>query len=148
MQNALLRDFPVIVEFPVAWGEMDSFKHVNNIVYFRYFENARIAYFDRVEMMAYKETTGVGPILASIDCRFKAPLTYPDIVSVGVRVSQMGTDRYTMKHLVVSHRFGRTAAEGDGVLINYDYGNSRKAPIPPDLRQRILDLEKGNVKIV
>lgn len=145
MKNALLKDFPVIIECPVAWGEMDSFKHVNNIVYFRYFENARIAYFDKIDMMAYKESTGIGPILASIQCRFKAPLTYPDTVSVGVRVSRIGTDRFTMDHCVVSHRLGKTAAEGDGVLITYDYGNLKKAPMPPDLKQRILDLEKGNV---
>lgn len=37
--------FPVRVGIPVAWGEMDAFGHVNNVVYFRYFESARIAFF-------------------------------------------------------------------------------------------------------
>ena len=39
----LLADFPVTVEIPVAWGDMDAMGHVNNVVYFRYFETARIA---------------------------------------------------------------------------------------------------------
>ncbi|MCZ6911333.1 MAG: acyl-CoA thioesterase, partial [Proteobacteria bacterium] len=40
----VLDDYPVVIELPVVWGEMDAFDHVNNIIYFRYFESARIAY--------------------------------------------------------------------------------------------------------
>ncbi len=49
--DLLLKGFPVVVEITVAWGEMDALKHVNNVVYFRYFENARIAYFEKVEIL-------------------------------------------------------------------------------------------------
>jgi acyl-CoA thioester hydrolase len=42
--------YPVVIEIPIAWGEMDAFQHVNNIFYFRYFESARIAYFGRLKM--------------------------------------------------------------------------------------------------
>ena len=41
--NSPVADYPVVIEIPVAWGEMDAYGHVNNIVYFRYFESARIA---------------------------------------------------------------------------------------------------------
>ena len=43
----LLRGFPGIIELPVSWGEMDAFGHLNNVVYFRYFESARIAALER-----------------------------------------------------------------------------------------------------
>ncbi|MGZ6208377.1 MAG: acyl-CoA thioesterase, partial [Syntrophales bacterium] len=76
----LLKDYPVIIEFPVAWGEMDAMNHVNNIVYFRYFESARIAYFEKADMFSYMTETGIGPILATISCKFKIPLSYPDKV--------------------------------------------------------------------
>ena len=56
-----LAGYPVIIEIPVAWGEMDAFQHVNNIVYFRYFESARITYFERTGLIAYMEQTGSGP---------------------------------------------------------------------------------------
>ena len=48
--DELLGDFPVCVREPVIWGDMDAFGHVNNIVYLRYFESARIAYFDHREI--------------------------------------------------------------------------------------------------
>jgi len=43
-----MSDYPVVVDIPVAWGEMDAYGHLNNIVYFRYFETARMAYFERL----------------------------------------------------------------------------------------------------
>ena len=91
----LLAGYPVILEIPVAWGEMDAFQHVNNIVYLRYSESARIAYLERVGLSDTLQTTGIGPILALIQCRYKFPLTYPDTVRVGVRASEIGVDRFT-----------------------------------------------------
>jgi acyl-CoA thioester hydrolase len=43
----------VVTKLDVVWGEMDSYAHVNNVVYFRYFENARIAYLDRVGVQGH-----------------------------------------------------------------------------------------------
>ncbi len=48
MFDALLPSYPVVVEWDVAWGDMDAYGHVNNVVYFRYFEQARIAYLERI----------------------------------------------------------------------------------------------------
>src|SRR5207245_576099 len=108
----LLVGFPVIVELPVVWGEMDSYRHVNNVVYFRYFESARLDYFRRLGWFEYEAATGVGPILAATQARFRRPLTYPDTVSVGARVAELGEDRFTLEHLVVSHAQGAVTTEG------------------------------------
>jgi acyl-CoA thioester hydrolase len=139
--NDLLGGFPVVIEIPVAWGEMDAFQHVNNIVYFRYFESARIAYFERLDFMTVMEQTGVGPILAEASCRYRKPLTYPDTVSVGVRVSEVGQDRFVMQYRAVSHKLAAIAAEGDGLLVAYDYREKCKAAIPDAVRRRIEEVE-------
>jgi len=134
--------FPVRVEMPVAWGHMDAFGHVNNTVYFRWFEDARIAYFRRVGLDACMENTGIGPILASTQCRFRLPLTYPDTVSAEARVSDMGPGRFTMKYRVVSQGHGKVAAEGVGILVAYDYNEHRKATWPDSIRDAIAGLER------
>ncbi len=139
----LLQDYPIVVEFPVAWGEMDSFQHVNNVVYFRYFENARIIYSDKLGLHKYKDQTGIGPILGSTNCRFKHPLTYPDTVSVGAKIVSVADDRFTMSYVVVSHRHQKIAAEGDAVIVMYDYRSGTKTILPEELRQRMLAMEKG-----
>ena len=141
MENALLAGFPVIVENPVMWGEMDSYRHVNNVVYFRYFENARLEYFRRLEWFEYEQETGIGPILAATQARFRKPLTYPDCVSTGARIGTIDKDRFLMEYLVVSHRLSAVAAEGQGTIVSYNYADSRKVPLTEELLRRIAELE-------
>jgi acyl-CoA thioester hydrolase len=139
----LLKRFPVIVEIPVAWGEMDALKHVNNIVYFRYFENARIAYFDKLKFWDFMDRTGIGPILASTQCTFKAPLTFPDTVLAGTRTSEIKKDRFVMEHCVVSRHLQKIAAEGEAVLVTFDYRRKKKTALPEELKRYISDLENS-----
>ncbi|MCS7080742.1 MAG: thioesterase family protein [Chloracidobacterium sp.] len=135
-----LEGYAVIVTCPVAWGDMDAARHVNNTVYFRYFEHARIAYFERIAF-GLELTESVGPILAQTQCRFRFPLTYPDTVSIGTSVVGLGEDRFVMRFTVVSHRHGKVAAQGDGLIVSYDYRNQRKAPLPAEVRAAIIALE-------
>ncbi len=139
----LLKEYPVVIEFPVAWGEMDAFGHVNNVNYFRYFENARIAYADRIMLHQHKDETGIGPILAQTSCRYRHPLVYPDTLRVGARVVKLEEDRFTMQYLVVSTKQNKVAAEGDGVIVMYDYRANRKTAVPEVIRQRVRALEKS-----
>jgi len=62
----LLRDYPIVMDIPVAWGEMDSLQHVNNIVYFRYFESVRMAFFDRIEFWPSINESGIGQSLGQL----------------------------------------------------------------------------------
>ncbi len=137
----LLKQFPVVVECPVVWGEMDSFQHVNNVVYFRYFETARMAYFERMDYLEILERTGIGPILHSANCRFRIPLTSPDTVSIGTRSVDLEADRFTMEFQVFSHSHEKVAAEGSGVIVTFDYKAGKKAPIPSEIRSLIERIE-------
>jgi acyl-CoA thioester hydrolase len=142
IMNEHLKEYPLIIDIPVAWGDMDAFQHVNNAVYFRYFESARIAYFAKLGFDETMKRDGVGPILAATQCRFRMPLTYPDTVSVGTGISQLGEDRFVMRYAVWSHERQKIAAEGDGTVVSYDYRMNRKTPIPAEVRSRIIELEK------
>ena len=144
--NQLLKHCPVVIETPIAWGQMDAFKHLNNTAYFRFFESGRIAYFERLNLLEYMDETGVGPILASTNCRFRIPLTYPDSVSIGTRVSDMQSDRFTMEYFVVSHRHEKVAAEGTGLIVCFNYRENKKTSIPGELVQRIEALEASVCK--
>jgi len=140
MEN-LMDGYPVVIEAPVAWGEMDAFQHLNNIVYFRYFESARIAYFYKLGLIDMMTRTGIGPILASTSCRFKIPLTYPDKVFIGAKVTSIEEDRFMMGYGVFSTNHQKVAAEGDGLIVTFDYRESKKVSVPEELRKKILDLE-------
>lgn len=140
-EAALRREFPVVVETPVAWGDMDYWRHVNNIVFFRYFESARIEYLDRIGFRQEVEGGSVGPILASTNARFRRPLTYPDTVVVGARTTRLDDDRFEMAYRLVSRAQGAVAADGGGTLVSFDYARNAKAPLPPQVRAALEALE-------
>ena len=128
---------PVSIEIPVAWGDMDAFAHVNNTVYLRWFESARIAFFAAAEVPHQRATLTQAPILASTSCTFELPLTFPDTVRVRAWVGRVGTRSFTLLYDVHSRVHDRRAAHGDSVVVWYDYPSGRSAPIPDDLRARI-----------
>ena len=131
--------FPVSVDIDVQWGDMDAFQHVNNTVYFRWFETARIAYFLEVGFAA---GTGVGPILAHTECRFRRPVTFPDRVRVEAGIVDLGEDRFTMAYRVYSGTSGTLVAEGTGRVVSFDYAAGTKAPLPRDVARSIRALEE------
>ncbi len=141
MSHELLAGFPVVIELPVQWGEMDAYGHVNNTVLFRYFESARMAYFERCGLTGSYERDKVGAILHSTSCRFRRPLFCPDTALVGTRVSEIGEDRVTMEYRVVSRAQNETVAEGSAIIVSYDYTLGRKAPLPPAVREAIAKIE-------
>jgi acyl-CoA thioester hydrolase len=136
-----LQDYPVVVEVPVAWGEMDALGHVNNVVYYRYCETARVAYFVHLGLASPTADPKRGLILASSSCRYKAPVTYPDTLSVGARVAGLGEDRMRMEYAVFSRRLGKIAVLGEAEVVSYDYERRCRTPFDPSYRAKIVALE-------
>ncbi|MCA9548057.1 MAG: acyl-CoA thioesterase [Myxococcales bacterium] len=132
--------WPITVQRPVLWGDMDALGHVNNTVYFRWFEEARIALLDAVGLRADRAATGTGPILATSACRFRVPLTHPDTVTVHVGVAHIGRTSFTLIYEVHSGAHGALAAEGDSVVVHFDYAAGATAPLPEATRRALEGL--------
>lgn len=140
-----VNDFPVRVKIPVAWGEMDAYGHVNNIYYLRYFESARIQYFQEIGLHDLKSQTGIGPILAQTTCRYLKPLKFPDQITVGAKVKSMSKSSFVMEHVIISEKMG-ISATGEGVIVMYDYNQSAKAELPGMVKEAIDKLESQDMK--
>lgn len=132
--------FPVVSRIPVAWGDMDAFAHVNNTVYFRYFETARIACFEVVGFTELMRESRIGPILAHTECRFRLPLEYPDTVSAATRIEEIDVDRFMMRYEVFSHAHGRVAAEGTGRIVSLNYATGEKVALPGAIVEKLREL--------
>lgn len=139
--SELLADHPVVITLPVQWGDQDAFGHVNNTVYFRWFESARIAYSDRMGLSALLTTQRIGPILAAVACNYRRPLNYPDTVQIGARISRLGRSSLTMEHKVFSTALNSIVAEGDSTVVVFDYAANKPRAIPDELRAAIEKME-------
>ncbi len=146
--NEFLKDFSFVIDLDIEWGDMDALQHVNNVEYFKYFQKARIAYFEKNNSDNLFLETRISSILASTQCKFIYPLTYPDRVSIGAKVDSMANEYFTMKYAVVSHKHQRLAAIGDAKVVMFDYFNNKKASIPIKVRDKIIDFEKSPVEII
>jgi acyl-CoA thioester hydrolase len=72
-----------VERIPVRWGDMDAMGHVNNTVYFRYMEQARIAWFESLVPRA--DAWGeVSIVIVNASCNFRRPINYPGTVEVKV----------------------------------------------------------------
>ncbi|MBY8984556.1 MAG: acyl-CoA thioesterase [Candidatus Lokiarchaeota archaeon] len=136
-----LKNFPIVLEMPVRWGDMDARGHVNNTIYYRYFESSRIALFELLNVYTDPTTALIAPILSYQDCHYKAPLTYPDIIYVGAKIKGVEESKIIIQHSLKSKRLNRIAAEGEAHIVWYNYQEKKKAVIPDDLRQEIVKLK-------
>lgn len=142
--------WPVHVEVPVAWGDMDALRHVNNAVFARWLESARIAYLARVGMLgglgggAEGGEPGVGPILARQAIDFRRPVEFPDVVTIDVRVARLGTTSMELRYRVRSHAQAAIVAEGESIVVLFDFASSTKRELPAPLRAAITALEAGD----
>jgi acyl-CoA thioester hydrolase len=137
----LLAGYPVWCTFPIQWGDQDAFAHVNNTVYLRWFESARIAYGAKVGLAQSRDSQQVGPILAAISCNYRRQLIYPDTVHIGARISGIGRTSMVMEHRVVSESLRAVAAEGDSTLVMFDYAEQKPVPVSSTVREMITQLE-------
>jgi len=132
---------PVIVELPIQWGDQDAFGHVNGVVYFRWFETARVEYLARESLGELMGRGGVGPILASIKCDYRRQLKHPDTILVSASVTDIGNSSLKMRHLLYSRAQQAIAATGESTVVLFDYAAQKPTRVPDDLRRAIERLE-------
>jgi acyl-CoA thioester hydrolase len=135
--DTLISDFPSVVSFPVLWGDMDAFQHVNNTASIRWFESSRIRLIEHPLLSARLKAEGVAPILASVSCSYRRQLRYPDTVHVGSRVSKLGNTSLTLEHALVSEQLNCVASEGASVVVCFDYKTQRPVRISDELRDAV-----------
>lgn len=139
--STLQEQYPIVLSQKILWGDMDAFEHVNNTVYFRYFEDARMAYFEKLGVPGYMTQMNVGPILAATNCNFKLPLNYPDYIQIAVRSKILSSKKIQMEYLVYSENFEAIAAEGEGLIVYYDYKHGKSCEIPEQIVAAINEIE-------
>ena len=127
----------------VRFRDMDSMGHVNNAVFFTYFENARIAYWRAVP--GIRSRRALDYILARAECDFRSPVALEDELTCHIRVGSFGRSSFTFEYLLREERTGRIVAEGRTVQAMYDYASRTTRPIDEGLKAAIREFEKREI---
>jgi acyl-CoA thioester hydrolase len=118
----------------IRWGDMDAMGHVNNTVYFRYMEQARIAWFEALVPQGAAWRTH-GCVIANASCNFKRAINYPGTVEVKVFAAPPGgSSVQTFYELVVEQEI---YADGAATVVFVDMEKQKPMRIPEDIRARL-----------
>ncbi len=132
--NQPLHGFPAVATIGVQWGDQDLFQHVNNAIYFRWFESSRVEYWHKSGLFDALQDSGLGPILASVTCNYKRQIKFPDTVMIGSKVEKLGISSVTLSHDVFSHSNNAVSATGKSVIVLFDYQAQHPVPITDEFR--------------
>lgn len=101
----------------IRWGDMDAIGHVNNTVYFRYMEQARIAWFESLVPRA-EAWGGISIVIVNASCNFRRPINYPGTVEVKMFAGAPGGSSVpTFYELLLN---GEVHADGTATLVFLD----------------------------
>lgn len=128
-----LRKLVHTTRMPIRWGDMDAMGHVNNTVYFRYLEQARIEWF--TEAGCEPDPNGEGPVIINARCTFLRQLKYPGEIEVNTYVGAPGRSSFEMYHEIRrTDQKDVLSAEGAAKVVWVDLPSEKSAPLPQRVR--------------
>jgi acyl-CoA thioester hydrolase len=125
-----------VMRMPIRWGDMDMMGHVNNTVYFRYIESARIAWLE--EAGGPPDPAGIGPVIVNAHCSFLKQLKYPGEIEVTTYVGPPGRSSFEVSHEIrlvgADGQPGAIHAEGGAKIVWINFAAEKSVPLPETVR--------------
>lgn len=122
---------------PLRWGDMDAMGHINNTLYFRYMEVARLDWI--FKLGASTSLSGQGPVIVNAFCNFLRQLEFPGEIRVALFVANPGRSSFDTYHTIErTDEPGVVYAEGGARTVWTDYGARKSAPMPDWFRAKLL----------
>ena len=121
---------------PIRWGDMDAYGHVNNTVYFRYMEQARVEWLESLNHKVAPE--GDSPVIINAGCTFLVPMTYPGTVEVKLFAGAPGRSSIPTYYELRMHGNDLLFAEGESKVVWMNNATGKSVPIPESLRNVLV----------
>lgn len=138
-----MTDYRFYHPIEVRYADIDAQGHLNNAKFLTYFEQARIQYLRHLGLFAGGQSfMDIGVILADVHIAFRAPVLWGMDVRVGVRTARLGNKSFTVSQCLQNGPGGPIMAEGEVVLVTYDYRSGATLSLPPEWREKITRFEE------
>jgi acyl-CoA thioester hydrolase len=127
------REFAHFLALPTRWMDNDAYGHVNNVVYYSFFDTAVNRFLIDRGLLRIDSSAVIG-LVVETGCRYHRPLAFPDDLEVGIRVAHLGTSSVRYELGVFREGDDLAAAEGHFVHVYVDRDTRAPTPLPADLR--------------
>ncbi|WP_338662196.1 thioesterase family protein [Pararoseomonas sp. SCSIO 73927] len=136
-------DFRHFLEIPTRWGDNDAYAHVNNVTYYSFFDTVVSRFLLASGAIDLKTSPLIG-VVVETGCRYLAPISFPDLVTAGLRVARIGNTSVRYEIGIFRNEEDEASAEGHFVHVYVDRATqTRPTPLPPALRDAVAPLLVG-----
>lgn len=119
------------IEMPVRWGDLDAYGHMNNTVFLRCFEEARVRFFNGMDF--YVDGVNDGPILLSANVNFLREVNYPNTLKIESGVGEIGRTSFSIFHRMIGED-GLLYAEGSTRIVWINFREKKSIPVPDKIK--------------
>jgi acyl-CoA thioester hydrolase len=133
--------FRFSVSIPIRYADIDAQRHLNNVAYFTFMEQARVDYAREIGFRQEEQFDSIGMIVAEASCSYKASARLWETVTVWARVSHLGNKSFHFEYRLETKR--GLIATGRSVQVCYDYSRQQSIPISDEWREAIIAYEPG-----
>ena len=138
--NAQRADYPHFLAIPTRWMDNDIYGHVNNVAYYSYFDTAVNEHLIREGGLDIRAGTAIG-LVVETRCLFHQPLSFPQIVDVGLRVAKLGNSSVAYDIGLFEHGAQQPSATGYFVHVWVERSTRRPTPVPDAVRAALARLQ-------
>jgi len=132
-------DYSHFLAIPTRWMDNDVYGHVNNVVYYAFFDTAVNRFLIDRDVLDIHEGRVIGLVVES-SCRYSAPVSFPDTVHAGVRVARLGNSSVQYELGLFRNDDAESAADGRFVHVYVDRETRRPTPLPEPMRRALSPL--------
>ena len=134
-------EFPVLRSITTRWMDNDHYGHVNNVVYYSYFDTVVNGFLIEASGTDIRELSAIG-IVAETSCRFLRELSFPDTIHAGLALERLGNSSVVYRIGLFRNEETAPAALGRFVHVYVDAASRRPVPIPETIRHALAKLER------
>ena len=127
---------PHLLAVPTRWIDNDVYGHVNNVVYYSYFDTVVNGYLISSGALDIEKSPVIG-LVVETQCRYFKPITFPDAVHAGLRVARLGKSSVRYEIGIFRNDEETAAAQGHFVHVYVDRENRRPTTLPPVMREAL-----------
>jgi acyl-CoA thioester hydrolase len=134
-------DFPYFLEITTRWMDNDVYGHVNNVVYYSFFDTVVNRYLIDNGALDFRDGKVIG-LVVETQCNYFKPVAYPDRITAALAVEHLGNSSVRYRLAVFSNDDNDAAAQGHFVHVYVDRATNRPVPLPDALRKALERIAK------
>ena len=121
----------------IDWSELDAFGHVNNVMFMKYVQAARLNYIETIGLMNLYRTQNIGFMVAETNCQYKKELQYPGNIAINTKLAFVKNTSFSLEHTLANDDRDIVAIAKD-VLVVFDFTKKEKCLIPEEIKIKIV----------